>query len=99
MKNRNLNPKEYLNAGYKDFKLFVISISYSICKMIYKHFPKTINKTVSEIVYFPDRFVYNFRKFGYEIIVTYKLPFIIIHSFKSTKEQRVEFIKAVINPL
>lgn len=74
--NTNLASKEYWDNGYKDFNFFHMPENYPICKMIYKHFPKTTDKTLFEIGCFPGRFIWHFGKLGYELNGLDQTPFL-----------------------
>ncbi len=66
-KNINLASQEYWDSGYENFNFTPMPKNYPICKLLYKHFKPSTNKSVFEIGVFPGRFIYHFGKLGYEL--------------------------------
>jgi len=67
MENINLASQEYWDSGYKDAVFSPMPKKYPICKVLYKNFKPTTEKTIFEIGCFPGRFLYHFGKLGYEL--------------------------------
>ncbi len=65
--NKNLASQAYWDSGYKDLDFTPMPKKYPICKMLFKHFKTTQDKTVYEIGAFPGRFLYHFGTLGYQL--------------------------------
>lgn len=67
MEIENLASQQYWDSGYKNTVFSPMPKNYPICKILYKYFKPTSDKTVFEIGCFPGRFLYHFGKLGYEL--------------------------------